>query len=155
MNFRKITPADIDKIFVVRSSVHENPFSVKELAEIGITPGSVTEALGGSLDGYLCKSSGRIVGFAMVEVKTGELAVIAVLPEFERRGIGRELLRLTEELLWAVGFDSLWLWTGADRTTRAFRLYRSAGWVETEIKGPKLFMNKQWPGAGVSGRAIS
>jgi len=142
---RKIAAADVDQLFVVRSSVHENPFSVAALAAIGITPQSVTAALGHSLDGYLCESAGRVVGFAMADRKTGELSVIAVLPECEKRGIGRELLRLTEQLLWDAGYTSIWLWTGTDRGTRALRLYQSAGWVETETKSHQLFMRKAGP----------
>jgi ribosomal protein S18 acetylase RimI-like enzyme len=141
-HFRKITSADIDQLFSVRSSVHENPFSIEELAAIEITPKSTSEALGQSLDGYLCESSDRIVGFAMVDLKTGELSVIAVLREYERRGIGRELLRLTEALLWSAGHASLWLWTGNNRSTRAFHLYVRSGWTESEVRGHQLFMKK-------------
>jgi len=102
-SFQKITAADVDQLFAVRSSVRENPFSIDALAR---------EALGNSHDGYLCKSADVVAGFAMADVKAGELWVIAVLPEYERRGIGRELLRLTEELLWSAGHASIWLWTG-------------------------------------------
>ena len=63
----------------------------------------------------------------------------------ERQGIGRELLRLTENLLWSVGHASIWLWTGEDRGTRAFRLYMSAGWTESEVKEHQLFMTKERP----------
>lgn len=61
-HFRKIEAGDVAKLFVVRSSVRENPFSVEGLAKIGITPKSVVESLGNGLDGYLCEMSGRIVG---------------------------------------------------------------------------------------------
>ena len=141
-SFQKITAADVDQLFAVRSSVRENPFSIDALAREGITVKSVTESLGNSHDGYLCKSADVVAGFAMADVKAGELWVIAVLPEYERRGIGRELLRLTEELLWSAGHASIWLWTGGDRGTRAFRLYMSAGWTESELKGRQLFMTK-------------
>lgn len=145
--FRKITPADVETLFVLRGKVRENPLSVTELAAKGITPQSVTAALGDRLEGYLCEESDRMVGFAMADLKAGELSVIAVLPEYEGRGIGRELLRRTEEALWAAGYTSIWLWTWANRATRAVRLYQSAGWVEYEIKGHQLFMNKKKSGA--------
>jgi ribosomal protein S18 acetylase RimI-like enzyme len=125
--------------------VYENPFSIAALAEQGITVKSVIESLGKSHDGYLCESSRRVVGFAMANLKAGELWVIAVLPEYERRGIGRELLRLTEALLWSAGHASIWLWTGPDRGTRAFRLYSSSGWTESELKHHQLFMTKKLP----------
>ena len=144
--YRKITPADVETLFAIRSSVRENPYSADALAAQGITVQSVKESLSGSLDGWLCQSADRIAGFAMADLKTGELSVIAVLPECERRGVGRELLRLAEEDLWSAGHSTIWLWTGADRGTRAFRLYLSAGWAESEIKGHQLFMTKKRPG---------
>jgi GNAT superfamily N-acetyltransferase len=145
ISFRKISAADVDQLFAVRSSVRENPFSIEALAEHGITVRTVTESLGRSHDGYLCESSGRMVGFAMADLKAGELWVSAVLPEYERRGIGRELLRLTEELLWSAGHASIWLWTGADRGARAFSLYTRSGWLESELKDHQLFMTKKRP----------
>lgn len=157
-SFRKITAPDIDQLFAVRSGVHENPFSIEALAEQGITVKSVTKSLGRSHDGYLCESAGRVVGFAMADLKAGEVWVIAVLPEYERRGIGRQLLRLTEELLWSAGHASIWLWTGADRGTRAFRLYVSSGWVESELKDHQLFMTKKRPNQSLeptSGEKVS
>lgn len=144
--FRRITAADVDELFLLRSSVRENPFSVEQLAAIGITPESVREALGKWLEGYLCEVPGRIVGFAMADLKARELSVIAVLSDYERKGIGRELLRLTEGILWDAGYTSIWLWTGPDRTTRAYHLYKNTGWIETEIKGHQLFMAKNSPG---------
>jgi ribosomal protein S18 acetylase RimI-like enzyme len=141
-SFRKITGSDVAHLFAIRTSVRENLFSAAALAEQGITPRSVTKSLGKSHDGYLCETSGRPVGFAMADLKAGELWVIAVLPEFERNGIGRELLRLAENLLWSAGHASIWLRTGADRSTRAFRLYTAAGWTESELKDRQLFMTK-------------
>ena len=143
--FRKILAADVDELLAIRSSVTENPFSREALAAVGITPASVTGALGKTLDGNLAECSGRIMGFAMADLKAGELSVIAVLGRFERRGIGRELLRLTEDLLWSAGFASIWLWTGNDRSTRVFRLYSRAGWTESEVRDHRLYMKKPMP----------
>jgi ribosomal protein S18 acetylase RimI-like enzyme len=144
LSFRRITAADVPALFVIRASVRENPFSVEALAEIGITPDSVAESLGGTLEGYLCESDGQAVGFALCDIEGGELSVIAVLTDFERRGIGCELLRLSEELLWQAGHKSIVLWTGSDRSTRALRLYLRAGWREMEIKDSKLILRKDW-----------
>lgn len=142
---RRIEPRDVDQLFTVRTSVHENALTMDELAGMGITPKSTVDALGDPLAGYLCEVSGRPVGFAMADLWSGEFSVVAVLPEFEGRGVGRELLRLTEGLLWAAGRRSIWLWTGTDRSTRALRLYLSAGWVETEVKGDRIYLRKDRP----------
>jgi ribosomal protein S18 acetylase RimI-like enzyme len=153
--FRKIEPRDVDQLFIVRTSVHENAVTLEELASMGITPRSVSDSLGDPLAGYLCAISERIVGFAMADLQSGELSVIAVLSEYERRGLGRELLRLTEELLWMAGHPSIWLWTDTDRNTRALRLYFSAGWIETEVRGPRIYLKKNRPNQAPESAAAS
>ncbi len=149
--FRRIEARDVDQLFVVRTSVPENAMTMDELARMGITPKSTVDELGDPLVGYLCEASGHIVGFAMADLKSGEFSVIAVLPECERRGVGRELLRLTEDLLWSAGWQSIWLWTGTDRNARAWRLYQSAGWVETELRTDRVYLKKvRSTGAGAN-----
>ena len=97
------------------------------------------------LAGYLCEVSQQIVGFSMANVRTQEIAVIAVLPEFEGKGIGRELLRLAEDVLWSTGCIKICLWTWPDETTRAIRLYERSGWTRREAKDGRLYMSKQRP----------
>ena len=143
--FRKIASPDIDQLFAVRISVIENPLSLGELAGMGITPESVRRSLGVSLEGYLCEIDNRVVGFSMADLSEGELSVIAVLPQYEGRGIGRQLLELTEKILWRSGYSSITLWTSVNRNTRALGLYQSTGWVESEVKERKLFMKKSRP----------
>lgn len=143
--FRKIEAGDVDQLFVVRTSVSENTLTMDELGRMGITRKSTADALGNPLVGYLCEVSDRLVGFAMADVRSGEFSVIAVLPEHERRGVGRELLRLTEELLWSAGHKTIWLWTGGDRQTRALHLYQKAGWVETEVRAERIYLKKDRP----------
>ena len=92
--FRKITAADVDPLFAIRTSVRENPMSLAALAAPGITVESVTQSPSISHDGYLCECSGRVAGFAMADLQTGELWVIAVHPGFERLGATASLLRI-------------------------------------------------------------
>ena len=140
--FRKIEASDVDQLFVVRTSVRENALDMDELARMGITPKTTADALGSPVVGFLCETADRIIGFAMADLKTGEFSAIAVLPENERCGLGRELLRLTEEELWSAGHRSIWLWTSCDRKTRALRFYTSAGWVETEVRNERIYLKK-------------
>lgn len=143
--FRKICPSDIDELFVIRTAVTENPITLATLAELGITPESTRAALGNPLDGYLYEVNERIVGFAMADLTSGEFSVIAVRHEFEKQGIGRELLRRTEELLWSAGHRSIWLWTGTDRTARATRLYEGADWATDHVTADRVYMKKLRP----------
>jgi GNAT superfamily N-acetyltransferase len=145
LHFRPIVAADVEPLFEVRAAVRENALSRAQLARLGITPESTTAALGRELAGVLRETPARIVGFALANMPARELAVIAVLPDFEGRGIGRELLRRTEEILWHHGCDSIWLWTGTNRATRAVHLYKKCGWTEREVKGDRLYLAKSRP----------
>ncbi|MFN2509210.1 MAG: GNAT family N-acetyltransferase, partial [Chthoniobacterales bacterium] len=73
------------------------------------------------------------------------LWVLAVLPAYERRGLGRELLARTEALLWAAGHSSAWLWTSTDRSTRAYSFYVAAGWYEEAEREERLYLRKARP----------
>ena len=45
-----------------------------------------------ALPGHVCLSGGKVVGYCFGVKATGEIAVLALLPEFENRGIGKTLL---------------------------------------------------------------
>ncbi len=81
--------------------------------------------------GWLAEADGRIAGFAMGDRNSGEVLVLAVLPEYEGRGIGRAVLQRAEDWLFAGGNSKIWLYTGADPGLRAYRLYLHLGWQAT------------------------
>ena len=143
MRFREIAEGDVPELFAVRTATRENTLSLEDLAALGITGTSVREMIRTTHKGWLCEACGRVVGFAMGNGATGEMWVIAVLPEFEGRGIGRRLLELVEEWLWSVGWNEAWLTTDTDTGLRAYGFYRKHGWVDREIKGGDRYMIKQ------------
>ena len=145
MNLRLIEPGDLSEIIEVRASTRENPFSRAALRDLGITEESTTELLRTTHRGWLCEEEGRIVGFAIGDGKTGELWVIAVLPEFERQGVGLRLVESVEGWLWSLGWQEIWLWTSSDPQKRAFTFYSKRGWNVTETKGDILYMKKKKP----------
>ena len=65
---------------------------MEALAEAGIKRESTSDALSVNIAGWLCEVSGKIVGFSMGDKDTGEMLVVAVLPEYENRGIGKRLM---------------------------------------------------------------
>jgi ribosomal protein S18 acetylase RimI-like enzyme len=143
--FAKITPADVPDLFRVRTATRENVLSLDQLAALGITEGSVTDMLSQTHRGWLCRVGGETVGFAMGNRADGEMWVIAVLPEHERKGIGRELLRLVEDGLRSAGHSELWLTTDEDTSLRAYGFYRNAGWRDDGLRDGVRVMRKGRP----------
>jgi len=136
----------VPALFVVRTATRENAYTREELARLGITEKSVGTMLATSHRGWLCEAEGRVVGFAMGDRRTGEMWVIAVLPEFEGRGIGARLLTEVEGWLFTEGWTEVWLTTSIEPELRALGFYRRYGWVDREIKGGLRYMIKARPG---------
>jgi len=70
----------------------------------------------------------------MADHATGELCVIAVLPECEGRGIGNELMRLAKTWLAASDGTRAWFTTDVDLRLRAYGFYRKRGWIDWKIE---------------------
>ena len=139
---RELRLADLDAVFDVRVRTWHNPHGAEELRRMGITPASVTAMLATSHRGWVAEDAGRIVGFVMGDKSTGEMWVIAVLPEYEGRGIGRRLLSRVEQWLAADSWREIWLTTDPDERYRAVGFYRHLGWHDWKIEGGDRFMRK-------------
>jgi ribosomal protein S18 acetylase RimI-like enzyme len=129
MTFREIDARDIPELFKVRTSTRENRMTMEALAEAGIKRESTSDALSVNIAGWLCEVSGKIVGFSMGDKDTGEMLVVAVLPEYENRGIGKRLTGLIQEWLFSNGHTEISLLENPDPSVRAYGFYRKLGWV--------------------------
>jgi GNAT superfamily N-acetyltransferase len=145
MIFREIERRDVSELFAVRAATRENALSSDQLAGLGITEESVRAMLGATHRGWLCEIDGEVAGFAMGNRKNGEMWVVAVLPEYEGRGIGSELLARVENWLWSEGWNDIWLTTDVDPSLRAYGFYRGRAWVDREIKDGLRYMEKTKP----------
>jgi ribosomal protein S18 acetylase RimI-like enzyme len=139
---REITEKDIPDLFKVRVRTHENCLTYEQLKSLGITEESVKARLEGSLKGWLYEVDNQVVGFAMGDGATGEMWVIAVLPEFVGKGIGSKLLIAVENWLFACGCQQLWLTTDIDTSLKAYSFYRQHGWIDTRIEDGMRYMAK-------------
>ena len=129
---REMTAADLPEVFAVRVSTLENTITMRELEEdYGLTPVTLAKALQHSAKGWVCEIEGRITGFAMGDRDSGEMTVLAVVPGFEKRGIGKQLLERVQNWLFDAGHTELWLVTTPDPTFRAYGFYQAQGWVAT------------------------
>jgi GNAT superfamily N-acetyltransferase len=145
MNFREITAADVPALFDLRPRTRENVMTVEELRRLGITPESVTKSLTETTRGWLCEDGAKVVGFTLADRATEEFLVIAVLPEYERRGIGNELMSRVEGWLAASGCTRSWLTTDIDTSLRAYRFYRRRGWTDWKIERGLRWMELKLP----------
>ena len=142
--FRQTLPSDIEKLFSLRARTRENPISGEHLAALGITPESTAKNMAsGRVKGWVCLHESNLVGFCNGDMHTGEVLVLAVLPEYERKGIGAGLLSRVVELLQSAGSNTIWLAASPDARTRAHGFYRSLGWQpngEIEQNGDEILV---------------
>ncbi|MBN1844557.1 MAG: GNAT family N-acetyltransferase [Sedimentisphaerales bacterium] len=134
MKFRQILETDIPALLAIRSATRQNAIPPERLAAMGITTSSVRDMLQTTHHGWLCEDGGRVVGFAIGNGRTGEMWVIAILPDYEGRGIGGRLLRLVEDWLWHRGWRRIWLTTDTDTRLRAYGFYRQQGWIDDGVR---------------------
>jgi GNAT superfamily N-acetyltransferase len=139
-----VRESDIEELFDVRAATRENALSPQQLEQMGITAASIREDLAaGTLQGWVCLHDSRIVGFCMGDSTRGEVGVLAVLPQYERRGIGTALLSRVVD--WLRTFDPPRIWLGAPSNpqTRAYGFYRTLGWAptgETDAHGDEVLV---------------
>ncbi|MEM9417738.1 MAG: GNAT family N-acetyltransferase [Planctomycetota bacterium] len=143
LRFEEIQPEDIPAIFDVRVATWHNPNGREELNAMGITHESVRAILGKTHRGWLCRDRDAVIGFAMGDKTNGEMWVIAVLNEYEGRGVGRDLLTRVEHWLAEEGWEQAWLTTDTDEALRAVGFYRHLGWEDWKIEDGDRFMRKR------------
>ncbi len=123
---------DLPAVFSVRLSTIENAITMSQLEEdYDITPKALAEAMNSHVRGWLCEDSGKVVGFSMGDRSRGEVQVVAVLPEYEGKDIGKNLLNRVQNWLFSEGHKEIWLCANPDRKTRAYGFYRKLGWQAT------------------------
>lgn len=130
--YRKAIPDDAPTCVAVRGKTRENSFSVEQLKAIGVTVDSWREGIrDGSFPGYVCLFGGEIIGYCFGEPATGEIVVLALLPEHESRGIGRKLLNTMVNDFKNLGHKRLFLGCSSNPAVRSYGFYRHEGWRST------------------------
>ncbi len=129
MIFREAQHADIVQIQVVRNSVRENTLSDPAL----VTDQDVATFLTERGKGWVCEINGQVIGFAIVDLQDHNVWALFLHPEFEKKGVGRQLQTLL--LDWYFEQTKLPIWLGTSPGTRAEAFYRKSGWVEVGKHG--------------------
>ncbi len=127
-----MTPEDVPAAVEVRLLTVENAVTLHGLEQdYGVTPASIVEALRSDARGWVCEDDSRIVGFSIGDGLNGEVAVVAVIPGYEGRGIGRTVLGHVRDWLFSLGHCEIWLLANPDRNIRATGFYEKMGWQDT------------------------
>src|SRR4051794_2705042 len=118
--YRRAIPEDTPACIDLRGKTRENSLSVEQLKAIGVTLETWTSDIAEeTLPGYVCLSGDKIVGYCFGVKGTGEIAVLALLPEFENRGIGKTLLNKMVQDFKSLGFNRLFLGCSSNPKTRS------------------------------------
>ena len=132
LEYRAARRADAAECVELRGKTRQNAASVELLRSMGITAKSWGDNIdSGALPGYICTANGQMVGYCFGVRETGEIQVMAVLPDFENQGIGRELLRLSVRKLADLGHRRAFLGCNPDPASRSHGFYRHLGWRST------------------------
>jgi GNAT superfamily N-acetyltransferase len=131
-SLRPAVPSDIAACIDLRGRTRENAVSAARLAELGITEASWSgQVRDGELPGFVIESDGVLAGYCFGDAGSGEIVVLALLPEHEGRGLGKMLLDRTVAHLRRMGHQRLFLGCSADPAHRSHGFYRRLGWRPT------------------------
>lgn len=129
ITYRRTLSSDFNRCLEIRSLTRENPVSIELLEQMGITEQTWGPMFdNGSVIGVVALSDNKVIGFCSGSTETGEVLVLALLPEFENLGIGKKLLIQVVDLLFHSGFKKLWLAASPNPKIRAHGFYRYLGW---------------------------
>ena len=124
MIFREAVIADIPFLVEVRLSVTENILS----DPTKITNDMYVDHLTLTGKGWVCEVGGRVIGFSVASSSDASIWALFVRPGHENLGIGKTLLDLAVNWLFAQGVEHVDLTT--EPNTQAARFYERRGWVK-------------------------
>ncbi len=129
MIIREAKINDIHQIQIVRNLVTENTLSDPNL----VTNKDCEFFLFTKGKGWVCEINNEIVGFSIVDLIDINIWALFINPEFEKKGIGKQLHKIM--LDWYFNQTKKKVWLGTSPKTRAENFYRKAGWIEIGLHG--------------------
>jgi len=127
---RAATQDDVDTLFNIRTRVVQNHLSVDQMAQLGITPQVLADSIREAPCAWVAEVDGQPVAFSMVDLATGEVFAMFVLPTHENLGLGRRLMAVAETALFE-RHATLFLVTDGRDEIRANGFYQRLGWTVT------------------------
>ena len=131
MIIRTALSSDIPQMQIVRNAVKENM-----LSDPALVPDKDYETyMAKRGKGWVCTVADEVVGFAFADLKDNNVWALFVKPEYEGKGIGKQLHDTMLDWYFKQTKETIWLGTAFD--TRAETFYRMQGWKEAGTYGPK------------------
>lgn len=132
ITYRDAVEHDAAACIILRGLTRENAVTEAELSEAGIT--AQTWGVGiktGLYPGVVALDGTTLAGYCFGHRDTGEIVVLALLPRYEGRGVGKTVLSMTMQRLRQRGFPRLFLGCATDPAVRSYGFYRHLGWRST------------------------
>lgn len=129
MIFREAIINDIKQMQVIRNAVKENVLSNPDL----IKDADYIPFITSNGKGWVCEIDEQIVGFAIVDIKEKNIWALFVHPNFEAKGIGKQLHKIMMDWYFTKTKETIWLST--EPKSRAEIFYRMNGWKEVGTYG--------------------
>ncbi|PTX10145.1 ribosomal protein S18 acetylase RimI-like enzyme [Sphingobacterium faecium] len=126
---REARVGDIPQIQIVRNAVKENALSNPDL----VTDQDCADFITQRGKGWICEMEHQVVGFSIVDLVDHNIWALFVHPDFDKRGIGKQLHDIM--LDWYFNQTQQSVWLGTAPGTRAEAFYRRAGWKEIGLHG--------------------
>jgi ribosomal protein S18 acetylase RimI-like enzyme len=132
ITYRPAIPEDAADCIALRTRTRENAVTEAQLADAGITCETWSAGIeAGLYPGFVALDGSRLAGYCFGHRDTGEIVVLALLPEYEGRGVGKTVLHMTRDALRQLGFKRLFLGCATDPAVRSYGFYRHLGWRST------------------------
>jgi GNAT superfamily N-acetyltransferase len=133
LRIRPALASDATDCVNLRGKTRENAVSVHRLAQLGITAQSwAADVAGDRLPGFVATdAAGALAGYCFGDRASGEVVVLALLPQYEGQGLGRELLARVVAALQSQGHQRLFLGCSSNPQHRSYGFYRHLGWRST------------------------
>jgi GNAT superfamily N-acetyltransferase len=125
-SYHPLQDSDLRAVYEIRFSATENLIHEEHVKYLQREQALEDIRQGG---GWICRQNGREIGFCLpLFIPEPYLGAIFVLPEFQGRGVGKQLMKLALEWFQKKGAKNVILET--DKGSKAENFYRHLGWKE-------------------------
>ena len=123
--YRRMTADDLDTVVAIENEVYPHPW----------TRGNFQDSLAAGYHCRIMELAGEIVGYSVVSIGAGEahLLNLSIAAQWQRRGLGREMLKFMIELARKFFVHKIYLEVRPSNLAGR-RLYAGAGFLEVATR---------------------